>query len=141
LRWARGEPPPGYHPIYNVIRAIPDDLKTLALGGEKAYREAYDLVHRREAERPNQIWQADHTQCELWAKRANGKSDRTPATRLLIQFTDAAAPARSRHGLDRLLESCLLGIAPLFYVPVIFSTIVFSVASIIARIVGARRGL
>ena len=44
---------PGYHTIYNVIRAIPDDLKTLALGGEKAYREAYDLVHRREAERPN----------------------------------------------------------------------------------------
>jgi putative transposase len=50
---ARGEQAPGYHTIYNVIRAIPD-LKTLALDGEKAYREAYNLVHRREAERPNQ---------------------------------------------------------------------------------------
>jgi putative transposase len=49
---ARGDPPPGYHTIYNVIRAIPADLKILALNGEKAYREAYDLVHRREAERP-----------------------------------------------------------------------------------------
>ncbi|HET7888744.1 MAG TPA: leucine zipper domain-containing protein, partial [Bradyrhizobium sp.] len=73
---ARGEPPPGYHTIYNVIRAIPDDLKTLALSGERAYREAYDLVHRREAERPNQIWQADHTQLDLWAKRADGKAER-----------------------------------------------------------------
>ena len=33
------EPPPGYHTVYNVIRAIPDDLKTLAVDGEKAYRE------------------------------------------------------------------------------------------------------
>lgn len=37
---ARGEQPPGYHTIYKVTRAIPGDLKTLALGGEKAYREA-----------------------------------------------------------------------------------------------------
>ena len=58
------------------IRAIPDDLKTLALNGEKAYREAYDLVHRREADRPNQIWQADHTQLDLWAKRADGETAR-----------------------------------------------------------------
>src|ERR1700733_8176330 len=28
---ARGDPPPGYHTIYNVIRAIPADLKILAL--------------------------------------------------------------------------------------------------------------
>jgi putative transposase len=62
---ARGEPPPGYHTIYNVIRAIPDDLKTLALSGEKAYREVYDLVHRREAERSNKIWQADYTRLDL----------------------------------------------------------------------------
>ena len=51
---ARREQVPAYHTIYNVVRAIPDDLKTLALDGEKAYREAYDLVHRREAEQPNQ---------------------------------------------------------------------------------------
>jgi hypothetical protein len=29
---ARGEQPPGYHTIYGLIRAIPEDLKTLALG-------------------------------------------------------------------------------------------------------------
>ena len=86
---ARGEPPPGYHTIYNVIRAIPDDLKTLALDGEKAYREAYDLVHRREAERPNQIWQADHTQLDLWAKRAMGKPARPWLTVIIDDYSRA----------------------------------------------------
>ena len=72
----KGQDPPGYHTVYSVIRAIPEDLKTLAIDGEKAYRNAYDLVHRREAERPNQIWQADHTQLDLWAIRDDGQPDR-----------------------------------------------------------------
>ena len=88
---ARGEPPPGYHTIYNVIRAIPDDLRTLALGGEKAYREVYDLVHRREAERPNQVWQADHTQLDLWAKRADGKAERPWLTVIIDDYSRAIA--------------------------------------------------
>ena len=88
---ARGEQPPGYHTIYNVIRAVPDDLKTLALNGEKAYREAYDLVHRREAERPNQIWQADHTQLDLWAKRADGQTVRPWLTVVIDDYSRAIA--------------------------------------------------
>ena len=88
---ARGEQPPGYHTIYNVIRAIPNDLKALALNGEKAYREAYDLVHRREAERPNQIWQADHTQLDLWAKRADGKIARPWLTIIIDDYSRAIA--------------------------------------------------
>lgn len=88
---ARGEQPPGYHTIYKVIRAIPEDLKTLALKGEKAYREAYDLVHRREAERPNQIWQADHTQLDLWAKRADGKPARPWLTVIIDDYSRAIA--------------------------------------------------
>lgn len=88
---ARGEQPPGYHTIYKLIRAIPEDLKTLALDGEKAYREAYDLVHRREAERPNQIWQADHTQLDLWAKRADGTSARPWLTVVIDDHSRAIA--------------------------------------------------
>ena len=87
----RGEQPPGYHTIYNVIRAIPDDLKTLALNGEKAYREAYDLVHRREAERPNQIWQADHTQLDLWAKRADDEKARPWLSVIIDDYSRAIA--------------------------------------------------
>ena len=88
---ARGEQPPGYHTIYNVIRAVPNDLRTLGCDGEKAYRQAYDLVHRREAERPNQIWQADHTQLDLWAKRADGKTARPWLTVIIDDYSRAVA--------------------------------------------------
>jgi putative transposase len=66
---AQGYRRPSYHTVYKAIRAIPDNLKTLALDGEKAYRETYDLLHRREADGPNEIWQADHTQLDLAALR------------------------------------------------------------------------
>jgi putative transposase len=52
---------------------LPAALKTLTLDGEKSYREAYDLIHRREAARANELWQADHTQLDLWAKRNDGQ--------------------------------------------------------------------
>ena len=82
---------PGITRSTTSIRAIPEDLKTLALDGEKAYREAYDLVHRREAERPNQIWQADHTQLDLWAKRADGKTARPWLTVIIDDHSRAIA--------------------------------------------------
>ena len=88
---ATGQTPPGYHTVYNVIRAIPDALKTLALDGEKAYRETYDLVHRREAERPNQIWQADHTQLDLWARRDDGTTARPWLTIIIDDHSRAIA--------------------------------------------------
>ncbi len=108
---ARGEQVPGYHTIYNVIRAIPDDLKTLALDGEKAYREAYDLVHRREAERPNQIWQADHTQLDLWVRRAGGEAARPWLTVIIDDYSRAIAgffisfdsPSAACTALERVL--------------------------------------
>jgi putative transposase len=39
---------------------------TLARDGPKAYRERFDLVHRRETDGPNAIWQADHTLLDVW---------------------------------------------------------------------------
>ncbi len=69
----RGHRPPRLSTVYNVVRSLPDALKTLALDGDKRYREAYDLIHRREASGPTEIWQADHTQLDLWARRENGE--------------------------------------------------------------------
>ena len=37
----------------------------LAHEGTKAYAEAFDLIHRREADRPNAMWQADHTLLDI----------------------------------------------------------------------------
>ena len=48
----QGEPAPSYDVVYDVIRALPADLVTLAHEGTKAYGDAFDLVHRHEADRP-----------------------------------------------------------------------------------------
>ena len=81
---ARGQRPPGYHTVYNAIRAIPDNLKTLALDGEKAYRETYDLLYRREAE----------------GRTRSGK----PTTPNLISGPNATTGSRARPWLSVIID-------------------------------------
>jgi putative transposase len=65
LATARGWPEPSYQSVYRIARALPQPLLTLAQEGTRAYEDAYDLVYRREAEHPNDIWQADHTKLDI----------------------------------------------------------------------------
>jgi putative transposase len=51
------------------VREVPAGLLTLAHEGRKAYSATFDLVHRREAEGPNAIWQADHTLLDILVQR------------------------------------------------------------------------
>jgi putative transposase len=62
----RGWAIPSYACVHAIIRALDPALVTLAQAGPKAYGEQYDLLHRREASRPNEIWQADHTPLDIW---------------------------------------------------------------------------
>ena len=94
LAQAEGQEPPSYHTIYNVInvtRALPEVPTTFALDGEKAHRDAYDLVHRREAERPNQIWQAGHTRVDLWARRDDPRVGQPWLTVIIDDYSRAIA--------------------------------------------------
>ena len=52
--------PPSYGLVYDIVRQLSPALMTLARDGAKAYNQRFDLLHRREAEAPNEIWQADH---------------------------------------------------------------------------------
>jgi putative transposase len=65
----QNESPPSYSRVYDIVRRLPPDLVTLAHQGSKTYGEAFELIHRREAERPNAIWQGDHTLLDLLVKR------------------------------------------------------------------------
>jgi putative transposase len=51
-----GEEPPTYWLVYRIVSSLPADLVTLAHEGTKAYSNAFELVHRREADAPNAIW-------------------------------------------------------------------------------------
>jgi len=63
---AQGWTVPGYAAVYDVVTSIDPAMATLAHEGSKRYKEVFDLVYRREAAKPNQIWQADHTLLDLW---------------------------------------------------------------------------
>lgn len=65
----KGEQPPSYDVVHEVIRSLPTSLITLAHDGEKAYAQRFDLIHRREADAPNAIWQADHCLLDIWLAR------------------------------------------------------------------------
>ena len=43
-------------------------MLTMAHEGSKAYSDRFDLVHRHEADAPNAIWQADHTELDILVK-------------------------------------------------------------------------
>jgi putative transposase len=48
----------------------------LAHEGTKAYQQSYDLLYRREASRPNEIWQADHSPLDIWLLNDEDQSAR-----------------------------------------------------------------
>jgi putative transposase len=70
----RGEQAPSYGTVFNILQSLPADLVTLAHEGTKAYSNTFELVHRREAERPNSIWQADHTPLDILLVRPDGRT-------------------------------------------------------------------
>jgi putative transposase len=89
---------PGYAAVYDVVRSIDPALATLAHEGSKRYKEVFDLVHRREAAKPNQIWQADHTLLDLWVLTPSGGPGRPWLT--LIEDDHSRAVAGYAVNLD-----------------------------------------
>ena len=51
-----GWPMPSYTSVYGIIQQLDPALVTLAHHGPKVYGETFDLIHRREASQPNEIW-------------------------------------------------------------------------------------
>ena len=63
----------------------------LAHEGSKAYADTFELVHRREAERPNAVWQADHTPLDILIRREEGKAAKPWLTVIIDDFSRAIA--------------------------------------------------
>lgn len=86
-----GETPPSYPVVYDIVCRLPVDLVTLAHEGSKAYTEAFDLVHRREAAGANAIWQADHTPLDILLVRSNGEIAKPWLTIVIDDYSRAIA--------------------------------------------------
>jgi putative transposase len=92
-RWAAAEsrPVPSHDTVQRIVRRMPPGLLKLGREGEKAYRDAYDVVLRREAGGPNEIWQADHTPLDLVARRDDGRDGRPWLTVITDDYSRAIA--------------------------------------------------
>jgi putative transposase len=86
-----GWPIPSYLCVYKVIKQLDPGLVTLAHAGSKAYRTTFDLLYRREAEGPNDIWQADHTLVDLWVQHDDGHPVRPWLTVIIDDYSRAIA--------------------------------------------------
>ncbi len=61
----RGWDAPAYSTVHQIVTLIDPHLMSLAHEGATGFRDRYELVHRRQADRPNQVWQADHTELDV----------------------------------------------------------------------------
>lgn len=86
-----GQEPPSYKVVHAVIGKLEPALMTLAHEGSKAYSESFDLVHRREADAPNAIWQADHTELDILVKDIDGTARRPWLTIIIDDYSRAVA--------------------------------------------------
>ena len=84
-------PAPSYSAVYDIVRNIEPALITLAHEGTKAYKESFDLIFRREAKAPNQIWQADHTLLDCWLLDSNKKARKPWLTVILDDYSRAVS--------------------------------------------------
>ena len=73
---AHGWREPSYATVYDVVRRLPTALVTLAHQGTKVYADRFELLYRREAGRPNEMWQADHTPLDMRVLDEHSRSAR-----------------------------------------------------------------
>ena len=73
------------------MKQLDPALVTLAHDGSKTYRTTYDLLYRREAERPNELWQADHTLLDLWVRHDSGPPVRPWLSVIMDDYSRAIA--------------------------------------------------
>lgn len=86
-----GEPAPSYSVVYDIVSKLPADLLTLAHQGTKAYSNTFELVHRREADGPNAIWQVDHTPLDILLVRPDSEPAKPWLTAIVDDFSRALA--------------------------------------------------
>lgn len=82
---------PSYSTVYAIVRGLDPGLVTLAHEGPARYRDRYELVYRRQAERPNDVWQADHTQLDVLVVDHAGRPARPWLTVVLDDHSRAVA--------------------------------------------------
>ena len=91
LALERGWPVPEPRTVRAIVAAIVPAMRTLAHEGSAAYRDRYELIHRHRADRPNALWQCDHTELGVVVFGSGGKLLRPWLTVVLDDHSRAVA--------------------------------------------------
>lgn len=81
---------PSYTTVQTIIGNLNPAMVTLSQD-PIAFRNQYEMVHLRRADKPNSIWQADHTQLDILIVDTNGKSKRPWLTIVIDDYSRAVA--------------------------------------------------
>jgi len=79
----RGWAAPSYSTVREIVAAVDPHLLSLAHDGPAGFRDRFELVHRRQADRPNHLWQADHTELDVLVLDERGNPARPWLTVIL----------------------------------------------------------
>jgi putative transposase len=82
---------PSYATVRAVVKGLDPALLVLAHEGGKAYADGFELLHRREAARPNEVWQADHTLLDILVTDEAGRAVRPWLTVVIDDHSRAVA--------------------------------------------------
>lgn len=80
---------PTYRVVWLTAKQIDPALVLLAQEGSKVYEQEYELLYRREATAPNEIWQADHTPLDIVLLDENGESRKPWLTIIIDDYSRA----------------------------------------------------
>lgn len=100
-------PEPSYATIHAVVAALDPALVLLAQEGSQAHAQRFDLLHRREADRPNQIWQADHTELDILVLGSDGAPVRPWLTVVIDDHSRAIAAYQLTTSPPNALQTAL----------------------------------
>lgn len=84
-----GDVPPTYRVVRDIVQKIDPSLLLLAHEGSKVYNQKYELINRREASAPNEMWQADHTPLDIVLLDGNGVPKKPWLTSIIDDFSRA----------------------------------------------------
>ena len=103
----QGWKPPGYERVRQIIKSLDPALVTLAHQGPAVYREAFDLLYRREATHANAMWQADHTPPDVMLLDEEGKPAKPHLTAIEDDYSRLIVGYRLRFQTATALTTAL----------------------------------
>ncbi|MCE3238969.1 MAG: transposase-like Mu [Gammaproteobacteria bacterium] len=84
-------PCPKYRTVCALLNNLPKSMTTLAHKGSKEYRQQFDLIYIREANQPNEIWQADHCKLDIFLLNQKGTPQKPWLTIIFDDYSRSIA--------------------------------------------------